>query len=71
MKKFKALTEDEMFLISGGRRCTDRSRDKGEKREETGFDRALREKRERYGRVGRASAALDGVSSALKGGWGC
>lgn len=71
MKKFKALTEDEMFLISGGRRCTDNSRDRRGKREESGFERALREKREHYGRLGRASAALDGVNSALHGGGGC
>lgn len=33
MKKFIALTEDEMFLISGGKRCTDNSNNNDEKRE--------------------------------------
>lgn len=79
MATLKKLTHDEMFLISGGKRCTDNSKSRREKRERTGFEKALADKANRYGRAGKISGGLDIAgsigSSMLNGGssanWGC
>lgn len=70
MKNFKSLTENEMYLISGGRRCSDRS-NRREKRERTDFEKAMSSKAERYGRAGKISGAMDTIGSAISGSWGC
>lgn len=76
-KKFEVLTENEIFLISGGLRCTDRRSERSNNRDqrtrtEKERDRVMRERdrmiRERYGRT---FSALEVGSRAWNGGLNC
>lgn len=73
-KNFEVLTENEMFLISGGKRCTDNSRERPREktRTEKQIERIMKERdrmiRERYGST---FSAFEVGFRALNGGLTC
>lgn len=73
-KNFKVLTENEIFLISGGKRCTDNSRERAREKTRTQkqIERITKERdrliRERYGRT---ASAFEAGFRAWNGGLSC
>lgn len=71
MSTLKKLTQDEMFLISGGKRCSDNSKPSSEKRQRTEFEKNMSTKAEKHGTAGKVSGVADAIGSAIGRSWGC